>query len=211
MLVKKLGEKTDHLVEQSDKKMETKFKTIAFLFLVIAMLSCKKDEATEPEEGGIPKTEVPSKPTEGNIVIADTQSDAVKYDDKTITVKSFTVNKILPTVLAGYAQVTIQSEEKDGLFPKYSIGMNMLSGLPAVGVKTNVVGGTTPLIGLNIYEGSTLYAFSAMNGTFTVDSNDGHNAVITVGDIDMKQSFMQGFDASLKKFKVKSFKVKIAY
>jgi len=189
--------------------MKKKFKTIALLFTVVAMLSCKKEEATEPEEI-IPKTEA-GKPTEGNIVIADTQNDVVKYDDKTITVKSFTINKVLSTVLTGYAQATIQSEEKDGIFTKYTIGMNMLSGLPAVGVKTNIIGGTTPLIGLNIYEGSVLYAFSAMNGTFTVDSNDGHNAVITVGDIDMKQSFMQGFDASLKKFKMKSFKFKLVY
>lgn len=191
--------------------MKKLFNTYLFLFALLSLVACKKDIVAEPEEPVATKETTSSTPTEGNIQITDTQADAVKYDDKTITVKSFTINKVLPTVLTNYAQITIQSEEKDGIFNKYSIGINMLSGLPAVGVKTSVLLGTTPIIGLNLYQDSGLYSFSAMNGTFIVDSNDGHNAVITVSDMDMKQSFMTGFDASLKRFKVKSFKLKITF
>jgi len=176
----------------------------------LCLFSCKKDsETVNPEE---PKTEEPtSVPTEGNIQISDNTNNTAKYDDKTITVKSFAIDKILPTVTTGYAQITIQSTDKDGIFTKYSIGVNMLSGLPATGVKTNILSGTTPIIGINIYQDTALYFYSAMNGTFTVDANDGHNVTMTFSDIDMKQSFMQGFDASNKRFKVKSFKIKFSY
>ncbi len=179
--------------------------------LSICLFACKKDsETTNPEEE--PKTEEPTNvPTEGNIQISDNTNNTAKYDDKTITVKSFTIDKILPTITTGYAQITIQSTDKDGLFTKYSIGVNMLSGLPATGVKTSILSGSTPLIGINIYQDSGLYPYSAMNGTFTVNANDGHNVTMTFSDIDMKQSFMQGFDASNKRFKVKSFKIKFSY
>jgi len=192
--------------------MKTKFNLVLFVLATLVVSACKKETTTEPEEKPVVKTEQTSgTPTEGNIQITDTQTDNVVYDDKTVTVKSFTIDKLLPTVTTGYAQITIQSVDKDGMLPKYSIGINLLGGLPAVGVKTSILFGSTPLLGLNVYQNSGLYSFSAMNGTFTVDNNDGHNATLTFSDFDMKQSFMQGFDASLKRFKVKSFKLKIAF
>jgi hypothetical protein len=192
--------------------MKTKINLVLFLFATLVLSACKKETPTDPEKETVTKTEQTSgTPTEGNIQITDTKNDVVVYDDKTVTLKSFTIDKLLPTVTTGYAQITIQSVDKDGNLPKYSIGINLLSGLPAVGVKTSLLSGSTPVLGLNLYQNSGLYSFSAMNGTFTVDANDGHNATLTVSDIDMKQSFMQGFDASLKRFKIKSFKFKIAF
>lgn len=188
-------------------------KTLLLICLLsLGLFACKK--STEEPAPETPKTEestTAGTPTEGNIQIVDNANNTAKYDDKTITVKSFTIEKILPTITNGYAQVTIQSIEKDGIFNKYGIGINMLSGLPAVGVKTNVVAGTTPIIGINIFQDGTIYSYSAMNGTFTVDANDGHNATMTVSDMDIKQSYTQGFDAANKRFKLKSFKIKFAY
>ncbi|RZK52801.1 MAG: hypothetical protein EOO91_18745 [Pedobacter sp.] len=191
--------------------MKTKFNLILFLLAILVVSACKK-ETPAPEEETVIKTEQASgTPTEGNIQITGTQNDNVVYDDKTVTVKSFTIDKLFSTVVTGYAQITLNSVDKDGTLPKFSIGINLLSGLPAVGVKTSILSGSTPVLGLNVYQNSGLYSFSAMNGTFTVDNNDGHNATLTFSDFDMKQSFMQGFDASLKRFKVKSFKLKIAF
>lgn len=180
--------------------------------LSLCLFSCKNDtEVIEPETPKKEEAGNTSTPTEGNIVLSDNNNNTAKYDDKTITAQSFTISKILPTVATGYAQVTIQSSEKDGIFNKYTIGINLLSGLPAVGIKTNILSGTTPLIGINIYQDGTLYPYSAMNGTLTVDAHEGKNVTITVSDVDMKQSFMQGFDAGNKRFKVKSFKIKFSY
>lgn len=190
--------------------MKARLHTFLLLFAVLFFAACKKEEIKSEEEE-VKTSTTPSAPTEGNIKIVGTQNDQVIYDGKTITLKSFNIDKILPYIYASYAQITIQSTDKDGIFNKYSIGINLLSGLPATGIKTNIIMGSTPLIGLNEYENSALYSFSAMNGTFTVDSNDGHNAIITVSDIDMKESYAQGFDASLKKFTIKSFKIKIAF
>ncbi len=187
-------------------------------FLLIAVLvsnlilgGCKKDTTEEIPETTITSISSTDNPTEGTVKIADNNNGSVKYDDKTITVKSFDISKTLGTVLTSYAQFTIQSTDKDGIFDKYTIGINLLSGLPKTGETISVLSGTTPLIGLNVYENSSLYPFSAMNGTFKVESNDGKNLTILVSDMDMKQSYTPGFEASAKRLKVKAFRFKFSY
>lgn len=185
------------------------FLLIAFVVSNLLLGGCKKDKTEEtPETTPVVSTETP---TEGNIKITDNDNNSVKYDDKTITVKSFDISKVFSTVLTSYAQMTIESTDKDGIFAKYTIGINLLTGLPKTGEVTNVISGTTPLIGLNVYENSNLYPFSAMNGTLKVESNDGKNVTLLVSDMDMKQSFTAGFDASAKRLKVKAFKIKLSY
>ena len=180
---------------------------IAFL-----AVSCQKESTEENNPSNTNNGQgVPSTPTEGSIELADNTGNKIKYDDKTIDAQTFKVDTSLVYISSGYGQITIQSKEKEGIYNKYNIGINMVNGIPKVGEKTSILWGTTPLMGINIWSGTSLYNYSAMNGTFTIEALDAHNITLLVSDVDMKQSFSQGFDPANKRFKIKSFRIKGKY
>lgn len=191
--------------------MKKKF-LLSVLFAASIFGACKKNEAVEHETTTTTTTTtVAVAPTEGTITIADNTNNTAKYDDKTITVKSFDLEKTLVYIYPISQQITLQSKDKDGIFFKYNVGLNMPMTVDKVGIKQNCVPTTTPLVGINVYEGGALYAFSCMNGTYTIEAMDAHNITILFSAMDFKQSFMQGFDASLKRFSTKPFRVKGTY
>ncbi|RYE19391.1 MAG: hypothetical protein EOP51_19995 [Sphingobacteriales bacterium] len=188
-------------------------KGLLLLTLVSTMLftACKKGESNKKEDKKEEETEETTKPTEGNIVIADNPGDKVKYDDKSITAKSFSINATLVYFYPGSKQITVQSVEKDGIFNKYTLGLNFPATLPAVGVKTSAINGSLPLVGLNIFDGGDLYYYSCMSGSYTIEAMDDHNITVLYTDIEMKQSFDMGFDKANKRYTIKSFRVKGKY
>lgn len=175
--------------------------------------ACKKGDVATPAAATTTTTPVTAidVATENTIAIADNINSTVKYDDKTITAKSFDLEKILVYIYPASQQITLQSKDKDGIFFKYNVGLNMPMTTDKVGVKQNCVPTTTPLVGINIYDAGTLYYYSCMNGTYTIEAMDAHNITILFSAMDFKQSLMTGFDAGLKRFSTKPFRIKGTY
>lgn len=169
----------------------------------LLLFGCKKDDvATDTTE-----TTSTDNPTEGSITIADNPNGTVKYDDKTIPLKSFNIDK---TLGYSYGQVTIFSKDMDGYLNKYHIGINFLGGLPETG-KTRKALYDNVSVGFNTYDNGILYSYLAITGTLKIESNDGKNVSLLVSDMDMKQISTDSYDISAKRFKVKSFRVKFSY
>jgi len=167
---------------------------------------CKKD-TTENEPPNNPTENSADNPTEGTIKIVDNTNGTVKYDDNTIPLKSFNIEKVIGY---SYGQITIYSKDLDGSLNKYHIGINFLGGLPETGKTKNALyDGAT--VGFNTYNNGALYSYLAINGTLKVESNDGHNVSLLVSDMDMKQISTDSYDISAKRFRVKAFRVKFSY
>lgn len=184
-------------------------KRILITALVVSGLllgGCKKDTAENETPDNTTETSADN-PTEGSIKIADNPNNTVKYDDKTIPLKSFDIEKV-----TGYAygQVTIFSKDLDGALNKYHIGINFLGGLPKTGETRNALYDNTT-IGFNTYNNGDLYAYVAINGSLKIESNDGHNVTLLASDMDMKQISTNSYDISAKRFRVKAFRVKFSY